>query len=37
LQSLCAKFPGEDDCKASDVMSLKDPPVISLYLNFGRI
>jgi len=27
LQSLCAKFPGEDDCKASDVMSLKDPPV----------
>ena len=27
LQSLCAKFPGEDDCKTSDVMSLKDPPV----------
>jgi hypothetical protein len=27
LQSLCAKFPGEDDCKTSDIMSLKDPPV----------
>jgi hypothetical protein len=27
LQSLCAKFPGEDDCKTSDIMSLKDSPV----------
>jgi hypothetical protein len=27
LQSLCAKFPGEDDSKTSDVMSLKDPLV----------
>lgn len=27
LQSLCAKFPGEDDCKTSDTMSLKDPLV----------
>jgi hypothetical protein len=27
LQSLCAKFPGEDDSKTSDIMSLKDPPV----------
>jgi len=27
LQSLCAKFPGEDDCKTYDIMSLKDPPV----------
>ena len=27
LQSLCAKFPGEDDCKTCDIMSLKDPPV----------
>ena len=30
FESLCAKFPGEDDCKTSDVMSLKDPPVNSL-------
>ena len=27
LQSLCAQFPGEEDCKTSDIMSLKDPPV----------
>jgi hypothetical protein len=27
LQSLCAQFPGEDDCKSSDIMSLKDPLV----------
>jgi hypothetical protein len=27
LQSLCAQFPGEDDCKSSDIMLLKDPLV----------
>ena len=33
LQSLCAQFPGEDDHKTSDIMSLKDPPV-SIILHF---
>jgi hypothetical protein len=27
LQPLCAQFPGEDDQRTPDVMSLKDPQV----------
>jgi hypothetical protein len=37
LQPLCAQFPGEEDQRAPDVMSLKDPQVSNIILPFIRI